>query len=524
MLSHKSLGQWVRARFDDLATQPGFTTNQACNDLSNNRTHLELKQDVDHIQTQLAKIGVRAYDRVSLCTTKSCDSYAALLALVSADVCYIPIDSLAPSFRVGSIIRDSRPKGILIDLDLTDSLPNEFKNVPQHRIHNTELIYLDLGFEQLADVNKELAYILYTSGSTGQPKGVLISHANALSFINWAALNFEFSQADTFASVAPYHFDLSVFDLFVSLYWGAGVVLFNDQHIRNPLLLAQQIEAHGISVWYSTPTILVLMERYGKLGKYTHASLRTVLYAGEILPLTSLKSLGSYWGNASWYNLYGPTETNVCTWAKVSKQVTDNFDVSLIGQPCSHSTAHILSKGNIEPLGVDLEGELLISGDTVSLGYLNNKALTAEKFITCEAGIRWYCTGDQVRVIDGLGLKYLGRLDRMIKKRGYRIELDEVQTALEQCTTIRRAAVIATQDRDQEVNIVAFYETLTSEDLASQSARNHIERRLPNYMWPDRWVCLKSLPLTSTAKIDYQALTSHPALNPSQAPNIKEDT
>jgi len=512
MLSNKSLGEClgelVRHSLDTYS-------KQACDDLSQRRTYPELKLEVENIKRQLLDHGLAKNDKVCLFTTKDCQSYAALLALVASDVCYIPLDPLAPIARVTAIVKDSCPAGILVDSTTSNIMAGEFNHGEFLPINGTSLIYISFDVKQPKQDHNDLAYVLYTSGSTGHPKGVLVTHENALSFINWAVTTFDVREEDTFSCVAPFHFDLSVFDLFVSLYIGANVVLFNDKHIRNPLLLAQQIEERQISVWYSTPTILVLLEQYGKLFKYTHATMRIVLYAGELMPVQRLKSIKENWLQADFFNLYGPTESNVVSWIKVDQNVTDHYDTALIGRPCDHVNMALLVNGKVEPLTVEQEGELLISGSAISPGYLNSKKVLNKKLIR-DDGSYWYQTGDKVRVVNALNLKYLGRLDRMIKKNGYRIELDEIQNNLQQCKSIRRAAVISTLDQQNLPFIIAFYEILRDDDdrhIESLESINtldelqlHIKGVLPNYMWPDRWVCLKNLPMTSTNKIDYNGL------------------
>ncbi|RBP52969.1 AMP-binding protein [Arenicella xantha] len=510
MLPFATLGELVRNSLDSFS-------GQACDDLLVSRSYPELKRDAEHIEQQLLAIGVEQSDRVCLYVSKNTQSYAALLALVLSGVCYIPIDPLAPSARAKEIIHDSAPAGILLDATLFDDIGEEFQNISVHPVEGTSLIFVGFSFEKQTGSDSKLAYILYTSGSTGKPKGVLITHENALSFINWVVITFDLSASDTFSSIAPFHFDLSVFDLFVSLYHGAKVVLFNDKHIRNPLLLAAQIEEHNISVWYSTPTILVLLEQYGKLYKYAHLSMRVVLFAGEVLPLSSLIKIKSHWHKAKLYNLYGPTETNVVTWIKIDDALANDYDVSRIGQCCEHAAVAILKMGEIKPLRLGLEGELLVSGVALSPGYLNNDTMDLKHTIHCDS-VRWYKTGDHVRVIDQLCLKYIGRLDRMIKKRGYRIELDEIQQTIDQCVSVERAGVISV-DRNKTPFIIAFYKDQNSTFNETEATDNslqilgviqaYVKERLPNYMWPDQWICLDSLPLTGTDKIDYKALADY---------------
>ena len=511
MTPFTTLGELVRTSLDSFS-------GPACDDLRESRSYTELKQEAEHIRQKLLSIGVERSDKVCLYVSKNTQSYTALLALVISDVCYIPIDPLAPRARVVTIIQDCEPAGILLDATVFDLIAAEFENTCVHTIDGTTLVYIEFSKEKQADNDVNLAYILYTSGSTGKPKGVLITHDNALSFIDWAASTFDVSASDTFSSIAPFHFDLSVFDLFVSLYHGASVVLFSDKHIRNPLLLASEVEERNISVWYSTPTILVLLEQYGKLFKYTHSSIRIVLYAGEVFPFSSLCKIKAHWRQAEFYNLYGPTESNVVTWMKIDENLAKDYDVSIIGQCCEHVALAVLTHDEAKPLSVGLEGELLVSGVALSPGYLNGDSINIVQS-KHTGDVRWYRTGDQVRVNKQLLLKYVGRLDRMIKKRGYRIELDEIQKTIDQCVSVDRAAVISTLSDDEPPLVIAFYQAHHHASSKSEIPLNtlssleqvqaHVKERLPNYMWPDQWVILDNLPLTQTDKIDYSALASY---------------
>jgi amino acid adenylation domain-containing protein len=352
----------------------------------------------------------------------------------------------------------------------------------------------------------DLAYILYTSGSTGKPKGVMLSHGNAAAFIDWCSDVFKPNEHDRFSSHAPFHFDLSILDIYVSLKHGATLVIVEEALGKEPARLAPWIAEKKLTVWYSAPSILSLLAQFGKLEQYDYSSLRLVLFAGEVFPIKYLKLLKSLWPHPTYFNLYGPTETNVCTFYKVPRVIPESQSEAVpIGKACPYCQPSV-----VDELGVKVtqgtEGELCIAGPTVLEGYWDLRENTAKAFLPGHQK-RWYRTGDIVReLVDG-NYKFLGRRDRMIKKRGYRIELGEIEAALYRHPSIKEAAVLAFPD-DNGVPIKAFTSTRDGSRLSMIELKKFCSENLPLYMVPDLFFCLESLPKTSTDKIDYQKLKS----------------
>src|SRR5438067_6231465 len=210
----------------------------------------------------------------------------------------------------------------------------------------------------------DLAYILYTSGSTGKPKCVMLSHGNAAAFIDWCSDVFKPNQHDRFSSHAPFHFDLSVLDIYLSIKHGASLYLISEELAKNPRDLARFIASSALTVWYSTPSILTLLTQSGNLERY-NCKLRLVLFAGEVFPAKHLRELQRRWPSPRYYNLYGPTETNVCTYAAIPDNIPEDRAVPYpIGVPCHHCEAIVLdADGNDVAPGA--EGLLYISGPSV---------------------------------------------------------------------------------------------------------------------------------------------------------------
>ncbi|MCE7993708.1 MAG: amino acid adenylation domain-containing protein [Roseivirga sp.] len=486
-----------------------FEKKIACDDLNQSYTYHELRLESEKTIGFLQKKQIRAKQRVGICAPKSYASYAALLGIIQSGGAYVPIDPTSPISRINTIVSDSKPEGVIGEYEILQQMSEHYKDSVIEEIPGSVLFYLALSFDHKMDssIPPEFVCILYTSGSTGKPKGVMVTHENAFSYVQWAATSLSsFSAEDVFSSVAPFYFALSLFDLYVPLVYGAQIVLFSEKHIRNPMVLSSAIEKKKITVWYSTPSVLMLMMQYGKTERSDHSSIRLVCYAGEVFPSESLRQLRNKWPDKDIYNQFGSTETNVCTSRKIPDVLPENFDHRIIGNGCSHLNCKLLVNDVIHEPTIGTEGELVISGPAVSPGYFGTAAeLSGEKFITI-GGNHWYRMGDWAIVNDQQEFKLLGRIDRMVKKRGNRIELDEIEKAIAKHALVDRSGVVTVQAKDELV-IKAFIETVPdAEGFDLEDLQRFVRDQLPNYMIPDVWGRLDKIPLTSTHKIDYQSL------------------
>ncbi|MEJ7637403.1 MAG: AMP-binding protein [Singulisphaera sp.] len=351
----------------------------------------------------------------------------------------------------------------------------------------------------------DLAYVLYTSGSTGKPKGVMLSHTNAFTFLDWCDEALGPRSDDRFSSHAPFHFDLSVFDLFVACRHAATLILIGESLGKDPARLGAFLAGRRISVWYSAPSILALMTQYGGLDRDGAVAPRVVLFAGEVFPIAPLRRLRALWPSSEFWNLYGPTETNVCTAYRVPDTIPDDRAAPFpIGAACPPLLARVVDEqGRDVPPGA--VGELVIAGPGVMRGYFGQPEMTARAFLRDEWGTSWYRTGDLVADA-GVGCYvFHGRRDRMVKKRGYRIELGEIESALYRHDGVDRAAVIAKSD-EAGVSIAAFVAMKPTHKGSIIAMKRHCTSHLPPYMVPDTITLLADLPTTSTDKVDYQGL------------------
>ncbi len=301
-------------------------------------TYGELARLADLVRDRLCLLGVRPGDRVGIYLSKSTDSVAAIFGILKAGATYVPVDPGSPSWRAAYILHDCAVRAVFVEREFLAGFTEELAKLGG----STQPIVLDAvgGGRGLRAALEEaertapapptqsiyppldsLAYILYTSGSTGKPKGVMLSHLAAVSFVDWCSETFQPRPEDTFSSHAPFHFDLSILDLYVSIKHGAGLVLIGEEAGKEPVGLAQLIADYRISVWYSTPSILSLLAQYGRLERHDFSVLRLVLFAGEVFPVPQLRAVKALLPSPGYFNLYGPTETNVCTFHEIPRDI-----------------------------------------------------------------------------------------------------------------------------------------------------------------------------------------------------------
>ncbi|MGH8596145.1 MAG: AMP-binding protein, partial [Gammaproteobacteria bacterium] len=293
--------------------------------------------------------------------------------------------------------------------------------------------------------------------------------------------------------------------LYVPVKHGAAVVIIGEERGKNPEQLAALIAEYAISNWYSTPSILRLLVEFGKLGRFDFSNLRIVIFAGEVFPPKHQLALRAFWPHPKYYNLYGPTETNVCTYEHVIDVDAGQGGAFSIGKVCSDDRARVVSvDGRDVALGE--EGELVITGGSVMLGYWNLPENNVRAFLIDEYEIAWYRTGDLVVEQPDGSFLFHGRRDRMVKRRGYRVELGEIEAALYRHQHITEAAAIAVPDNEGSVLIQVFINWTADGKPSTIELKSFAAKNLPSYMIPDRFITLTTLPKTSTDKIDYQKL------------------
>lgn len=494
-------------------------------------TYAQLDSLTNQVARTLQAAGVRRGDRVGIYLHKSLASVIAVFSIMKAGGVYVPLDPSAPARRLAYIVRNCGIKVLLTSTEKLDSLPAFLSHgAPLEKLvltddpHQEGLAWPEtVGIVPWQEVqsqdggpvpssgaiDSDLAYILYTSGSTGEPKGVMISHRNIFTFVDWSYQTINMSQDDRVTSHAPLHFDLSTFDIYVTIKAGGTIVLVPESLAVYPVRLADLLQDERITVTYLVPSVLSMMISYGELEAHDFSDLRTILFAGEVFPIKYLRLLVTAIPQADFYNLYGPTETNVCTYYQVQAEDLDpgRVDPVPIGIACENIEVFALDEEGRIVTEPGQEGDLWVRGSCVAQGYWGSSQEAAKGFVRNPFQPHFdelaYQTGDIVTLAeDNVNWLYVGRRDHMIKSRGYRIELGEIESALYSHEGVKEAAVVAIPDDLVGNRIKAFVVTLQGKGFTAKELEAHCRDRLPHYMIPESIEFRDVLPKTSTGKID----------------------
>jgi amino acid adenylation domain-containing protein len=481
----------------------------------------------NQLARQLQAIGCVRGDRVCFLTPKSPAAIISELGILKADCVYVPLDPSSPAQRLARIIAACEPSCILIAGSVAESLRDmlaetnliatpligcldaEAPRTPGLRISfsRNDLTAFSGAPLDYRNRGSDIAHILFTSGSTGAPKGVQITHNNALRFVKWAIRYFGLNAEDRVSGHPPLHFDLSTFDIYATL--GAGAQLHPVPAELNllPNRIADFIRKHELTQWFSAPSLLNYMAKHDVVAQGDFPKLKRLLWCGEVFPTPALRSWMKRLPHVNFTNLYGPTEATIASsyYTVPARPPRDDSPIP-IGRPCDGEELLVLDD-NLQPAPPGEIGMLFIGGVGLSPGYWRDEQKTSEVFLDTAAYGRIYKTGDLAKVgEDGL-IYFLGRTDSQIKSRGYRIELGEIETALNALGLLRECAVVAVNsDGFEGTSICCAYAPLPEAGADPTTLRKALRRALPSYMLPSHWIYFERLPQNGNGKVDRRAL------------------
>jgi amino acid adenylation domain-containing protein len=495
-------------------------------------SYADLEKESNKLAYSLLEMGVKKGERIGIHLNRSINAIVGAFGILKTGAAYVPIDPACPLDRFTYIINKCGTRLLLTSREKLTKLEKAFQSC-----FSLETLVImngldpgdsQFGSPKLLDwlriregapespidskgIDSDMAYILFTSGSTGNPKGVMISHLNSLTFVNSAHDFFSIESGDRFSNICPLHFDMSVFDLFVAFKARASVVIVPETTTTFPSELAKFIEKNRITVWNSVPSALSLLANFKGLDNHDLSSLRLIMFAGEIFPVKYLRRLRRSIPGATFYNIYGQTEANFSTFYLVKETPFDDNAVLPIGKPLPNFEVYALDEAGNRITRTGEKGELYVRGSSVALGYWDDVEKTEESFVLNSlktyAGERVYKTGDLV-TLDGDGnYTFIGRKDHLIKSRGYRIEIGEIETVLSRHPGIQSVAVIPIRDELIGNRIAAVIVPLNKTALEKEDIISHCATRLPKYMIPEIVEFSSKLPMTSSGKVDRQKLS-----------------
>jgi len=481
-------------------------------------TYRELNARANRLAHHLRGLGVGPETCVGILVERSLEMVVAILGVLKAGGCYLPLDPAYPPERLSFMLEDARAPLLLTEEAL-------FARVPECRVR---VVCLDRDRKTIASESAEnlprvatpsnLAYVIYTSGSTGQPKGVAISHANVARLFEATHGWFDFDGRDVWTLFHSCAFDFSVWELWGALLYGGRMVIVPFSVSRDPAAFYELLRRERVTVLNQTPSAFrqlnqaegSLPERNG--GAQAELSLRLLIFGGEALELQSLRPWFERHGDERprLVNMYGITETTVhVTYRPITTDDLNAGRGSVIGRAIPDLQVYVLDD-DLRPVPAGLQGELYVGGAGLARGYLNRPDLTAERFrpdpFGGEPGARLYRTGDLARLVPGGDLEYLGRADDQVKVRGFRIELGEVNAALAQHPSVRESIVLARKDVPGEKRLVAYSVCDEEARPTSGDLREFLKDKLPEHMIPSAFVFLEALPLTPNGKVDRKLL------------------
>ena len=484
-----------------------------------------LDANANRLARRLRGLGLQPGDRVCLLTPKTPRAITALLGVLKAGGVYVPLDPSSPAPRLARMVAACDDRWLLADgpvAGLVDELSPSFAGGravvgwlgdDQDLKRAPDFTFAGLATESAEGLpasrrESDVAHLLFTSGSTGVPKGVMVTHRSVRHFVEWAVDYFGLNADDRCSSHPPLHFDLSTFDIFGTFAAGGELHPVHTDLNLAAHRLAQFIRDSALTQWFSVPSVLTFLAKFDAVKEQDFPTLRRLLWCGEVLPTPTLRYWMTRLPHVRFTNLYGPTEAAIASsYYTVPETPPSDTTPIPIGRPCAGEELLVLDE-DLHPVPAGESGQLCIRGVGLSPGYWRDAEKTAAAFVAnplpgAPPGDRLYRTGDLARVgPDGL-VYFLGRADAQIKSRGYRIELGEIETALHALDGLRESAVVAMETAGFEGwAICAAYVPRSGSTVEPGGLRQALARVLPSYMLPARWMALAALPRNPNGKVD----------------------
>lgn len=469
-------------------------------DESGSYTYRNLVENSKKVGSTLISIGVKNKP-VAVLIDKSKECIAAFMGVVYSGNFYVVIDTKMPVDRVNNIITTLSPVAIVTDeshLEQAKSFDFDGQLFVYESMMNSPIEQEKLDIIRKNSIDTDPLYALFTSGSTGVPKGAVINHRSVIDYAHWVAGTFDITHETIFGSQTPFYFSMSVLDIYTTLFTGATFFVVPKSLFSFPIKLIEFLNENKINTVYWVPSALCIVANWKALDYIKPEYLKKVLFAGEVMPTKQLNVWRSHLKDALFANLYGPTEiTDICTYYIVNRDFRDDESLP-IGNACNNCDVVVINDDGLEAKDGE-EGELCVRGSFLAMGYFNNSEKTSEAFVQNPLNPHYpeliYKTGDLVKYNDYHELIYITRKDFQIKHMGYRIELGEIETAISAIQQIKHSVCIYDSAKEK---IVLVYQG----DIEKKEILDEISGKLPEYMLPNKMVKVKAMPFNANGKID----------------------
>ena len=482
-----------------------------------NLSYSQLNSKANQMARLLKDKGITKYDVIAISGLKSIETFVIIIACIKLGIIYSIFDNTSPLNRIKKIFNKCKPKLVFAEEGLLKDLKQNYDTIyidtNGDLIKNNILCYKNSNLQDTNNITgSDPAYIMFTSGSTGIPKGVLISHQSVLNLISWSLKTYKFNKNDNLTNLNPLYFDNSVFDIYSALFSGSSLIPFTKEELANPQTLINKLDNMKCTSWFSVPSLLIYLDIVKVFNIKNMIYLKKIIFGGEGYPKPKLKKIFDIYANRiDFYNVYGPTEgTCICSNYKISSCDFNSLEGFVPLGKLNENFSYLMLNEENKSVEDSKIGELCISGPNIALGYYNDLERTKQVFVQNPYNNEFseiiYKTGDLVRYnSDDKNLYFVTRKDNQIKHMGYRIELDEIEHALSLNNEILDSAVVHLSLNGIS-QIIAFIVKKEKSDISFVKIKNNLKKNLPNYMIPNKGLFLEMLPKNANGKVDRKKL------------------